>query len=284
MGKDGQGSWLARYCIGLRRRGGQPPLYIMIDYIFVDVKQPSTFKHQIQKGFDNVTIKNLGDHAGDVLIRLKDGRIILIEIKEVPGDFIASIVDKRLFKQAEGMREITPWSFLLMSGDFSYDSELFVLGIGSNGYGRMGTWNRNAMEGALRAVRARGVGTEIAYRGYLDAINRIVNWVSDADKGAVTTEKIKLSPFDKDDQEMVNLLCWFDGVGVIQAKNFLQWCKANFPNAKRFEIFEMAYSLDFDQYESKPAGWTNNTIKRNGQKMGAITKPKTEWVEELDAA
>lgn len=250
---------------------------VKINRFLIDSKQPPDFVHQIKNAFPIATVSNLGDFSGDLLIQLTD-KTILIEVKSSPNDFVASIMDKRLFKQAEGMKAITPWSFLLHP-DFKYASDSRVISMWETGYGPSESWNRNHIEGALTAVQARGVICRPNYLGYVESIKRIIDWTSTADIGSVTQEGIKLSPFDKDDQEIVNLLCWFDGIGVTQAKHFLEWCRTINPNMSRGEIWNLALT-PFEGKE-KPFGWTNNQIQKNLDKLNfVLKKKKTEWTEE----
>lgn len=258
-----------------------PIILNMINSILIDSRQPHAFQHQIQNAYTEATVEMLP--FGDLQIELDSGKLVLIEVKETPNDYLASITDRRLFRQSEGMRLITPWSFLLLSQDFDYDTNNLIRGMSSNGYGVLGTWSRSHIEGSLCAVQARGVMVRVAFNGYVEAIRLICNWVESADNGAITTETIKLSPFDKDSQETVNLLAWFHGIGVLQAKSFLKWANKDgiLPNWK---ILELATSF-FDGLD-KPVGWTNRTIERNREQMGypkTLEKPKKkEFLEELD--
>ena len=102
---------------------------------WIDVKQPVGFQRSLINAYPEAVIRNLGDEQGDVMIELTSGKLILIEVKEFPNDFIASITDRRLFRQAEGMKAQTPWSFLLLSEDPKYSKNGLVLGMSSTGYG-----------------------------------------------------------------------------------------------------------------------------------------------------
>lgn len=255
-----------------------------IHKFYVDRKQPPSFITQMKNAFPEAEDKNLGANSGDLVIEL-DSKLICIEVKEVPHDFIASITDARLFRQSDGIKSITPFAFLLLSGDFDYNKQWEVMGRGAHGYGPLGPpqrrWTREHVDGALTSVMARGLIVRTAYRGYVETIRSILRWADTADNGAVTQEAIKLSPFDQDDQETVNLLAWFDGIGVTQAKNFLAWANRN-GKRPRHEIFQLAVT-EFEP-DDKPAGWTNHTIQRNRDKLqyGKPVLPKQEWAEEID--
>ncbi len=257
---------------------------------FVDTNQQRdvSFMSQVTTAYPMAVVMDLGTDSGDLLIELENkgkNKTILIEVKSSPNDFVASITDRRLFSQAAGMREITPWSFCLHP-DFKYGANNRVVGVwtkdGKSKYGEHEHWSRNHIEGALLAVRARGAITYPNYRGVTTSIAAILNWAEDTDKGSVTSEKVVLSPFDKDDQQMVNLLCWFDGIGVKQAKNFIDWMKKENPEAGRLAIFMRAIT-EFDE-DNKPVGWTNHTIERNRRqlKLEVPKKVLAEWSEEID--
>lgn len=255
-----------------------------IHKFYVDRKQPPRFISMIKNAFPEAEDKNLGANSGDIVVEL-DNKLVIIEVKEVPHDFIASVVDARLFRQSEGIKRITPFAFLLLSGDFVYNTQWEVMGRGANGYGPLGTdrfrWTREHIDGALVAVMARGILVRVAYRGYVETIRSLLRWSDSADNGSVEQAGIKLSPFDQDDQESVNLLAWFRGIGVVQSKNFLAWAHRN-GKVTRHELFRLAST--YFESDDKPIGWTNHTIERNREQLEypKEVKPKTEWVEELD--
>lgn len=250
---------------------------MQIQRFLIDSKQPTSFQRTITNVYSEARVANLGDNSGDVLIQL-ESKTVLIEVKECPGDFISSIVDKRLFRQSEGIRSITPFAFLLLSHDFTYDGSSHVMGMSATGYSALPGWTRDHIDGALTAVQARGVMVRTAYKGYVEAIRLILNWVDTCDVGAITTEPIRLSPFDKDDQGMVNLLAWFDGIGVKQAKSFIEWA-GRLPRYKLFELATTPFEGD-----DRPHLWTNHTIERNREQLEypKEVKPRTEFLEELD--
>ncbi len=249
-------------------------------YYDINQQNNSTFVTQITNAYPIARPMDLGTNSGDILIQLEH-KTLLFELKSSVNDFVASIMDRRLFKQAEGMKEISPWAFLLHP-EFKYDHNNYLMGVwDSQGYKAHEHWNRNHIEGALTAVQARGVMTRSTYKGLIETLRGILNWANDADSGAVTQEPIKLSPFDKDDQQLVNLLCWFEGIGVKQAKSFMDWLRIEHPGLNRYEAFQLAFT-SFEG-NNRPIGWTSHTIERNRKQLGfEIEKPKRlEWEEEL---
>ena len=218
----------------------------------------------------------MGDHAGDILVQLDD-KTILMEVKSSPNDFLDF---DRLFNQAEGMKKITPWAFLLHP-DFKYNDQNQLVGLWQSGYGPHKFYTRNHVVGALRRIQAAGVICEPVYNGFVRTVGIVLEWAAKADNGTVTQEKIKLSPFDPADQLTVNLLAWFEGVGVQQAKYLIQWCKEK-GITDRYSVLMNA--LDYFDGKDKPVGWTNHTIERNRKQMQLHEpkKVKTEWEEELE--
>lgn len=243
----------------------------------IDVKQPPSFITQIQNSYPTAQVLNLGESSGDLLIQL-DNKTLLMEVKSSVNDFVASILDKRLFTQSEGMKAITPWAFLLHP-EFKYDTNNHLMGVWGSGYIAHDHWTRKHIDGSLRAIVARGVIPQSTYQGVVSAIRDCMMWASDADSGSVTQEPIKLSPFDKASQETVNMLCWFDGIGVTQAKNFITWAGVE----RRYRYWELAVTPFVGN--DKPVGWTNRTIERNRKQLEYpdTDKPeRTEWIEGLD--
>lgn len=247
-----------------------------IHRVLVDIYQPPEFRTLMQQEFPETKILSLGESSGDVLIQT-DNKTILIETKE-PNDLLSSIADGRVFRQCEGMRKASPWSFLLYK-EPRYDKQGYVLALRNGSYGPT-KWTADHIDGVLTSIQARGIITRPVRYGWIDTIQRIVRWCESADSGSITREPIKLSPFDSSDQAAVNLLSLFDGIGVKQAKSFLKWAGRR----PLHEYWDLA--LTFFDGDNKPDGWTNHTIERNREQMG-YAKPKqqrTEWVEELDVS
>lgn len=250
--------------------------------ICIDSKQPESFQHNIKNAYPEATIVNLGESSGDLAVYLDDGKLILIEVKELP-DLVASIRDRRLFRQSQGIRSITPYAFLFIGGDLKYDNEWNLLTRNRNGYGPAGI-TRDEVEGALTRVQASGVMVRYAYRGYVELLRLVIHWVQNSDRGTVTRpEPPRLSPFDDTDQETVNWLTNFRGVGVIQAKHFIDF----YGKRPVYKMLELA-TTPFAAGMPKPVGWTNNQIFKNRLQLGLkagdylMDVHREEWREELD--
>jgi ERCC4-type nuclease len=89
---------------------------------------------------------------GDVLGATSDGALIAIE-RKTPMDLLGSIKDNRLFNQAAGMRQQTPWAYLVVTGILGHtpDGRVAV-------NGQLTAWNWDSVQGALLSVQEMGVG------------------------------------------------------------------------------------------------------------------------------
>lgn len=250
--------------------------------IGIDSKQPEAFQRNIKNAYPEAMVVNLGESSGDLAVYLDDGKLILIEVKEIP-DLVASIRDRRLFRQSQGIRSITPYAFLFIGGDLKYDNAWNLLCRNRSGYGPVGM-TRNEVEGALTRVQASGVIVRYAYQGYVELLRLVIQWVQNSDRGAVTRpEPPRLSPFDDIDQEAVNWLTNFHGVGVMQARNFIAFHGKRPP----YKLLQLA-TTPIAAGQPKPAGWTNNQIIKNRRQWGLadgdylVDLHREEWKEELD--
>jgi hypothetical protein len=128
---------------------------------------------------------------------------------------------------------------------------------------------------------ASGVIVRHAYRGYVEAVRLIIQWVERSDQGQITRpEPPRLSPFDEVDQRAVNWLTNFDGVGVVQAKNLIDF----FGKRPVYKYLELA-TTPF--HGPKPNGWTNHTVERCRLQLGLpkdvylTDLHRPEWQEEI---
>ncbi len=82
--------------------------------------------------------------------------IVAIERKKVPGDFISSLADGRLYKQILAMRDSSDIQILLLEGKFRYGGD----GILFQGR-RKSRWNRKGINNLLRSIKwVEGVDIE----------------------------------------------------------------------------------------------------------------------------
>ena len=109
--------------------------------------------------------------AGDVLCLTDDLCQILIE-RKTPGDLLSTLRKKRFFPQIERMLEVTPWCYVVITGQLyrDRDGKVTVKGAGHTG------WNYDSVQGALLTAQELGCG--VIYCGpddYEQAVIRLCN-------------------------------------------------------------------------------------------------------------
>lgn len=92
------------------------------------------------------------DH-GDLMAACDDGTMILIE-RKTPDDFLNSLRDERLFPQLATLRSVTPWAYLVVTGELARGANDKVI----TDRGETG-WSWHAVQGALISIQEMGVFT-----------------------------------------------------------------------------------------------------------------------------
>lgn len=87
---------------------------------------------------------------GDVHITTPTGETILIE-RKTPSDLLGSIADNRIFKQVAGMKDITPYVYVVITG-ILYRSNNDKIQVG----GRETGWAWSSVQGALITIQELG--------------------------------------------------------------------------------------------------------------------------------
>jgi len=114
----------------------------------IDDREPDHIKNLTFGGLP-VTVTRL-DH-GDVLAVDDTGTMIAIE-RKTPSDFLNTLRDDRLFPQLTGLRSVTPWAYLMITGALERTTDgKVVVDRGATG------WSWNAIQGALLTVQELGV-------------------------------------------------------------------------------------------------------------------------------
>lgn len=120
----------------------------MITAVMIDSREADWVKKLTFNGIPTSVIAL--DH-GDLLAACEDGAMILIERKS-PDDFLNSLRDGRLFPQVATMREISPWSYLVVTGEFGRGAgDKVITDRGETG------WSWHAVQGALISIQEMGV-------------------------------------------------------------------------------------------------------------------------------
>ncbi len=116
--------------------------------VLVDSREPSWCK---QLAFGGVPVVSTMLDAGDLLCACDDNALVAIERKEA-NDLLNTLRDDRLFPQLARLRDVTPWSYLLVCGQMQAGSGgmTFVNGVETG-------WNWASIQGALLTAQEIGV-------------------------------------------------------------------------------------------------------------------------------
>lgn len=119
-----------------------------ISALFIDSREPTWVK---QLKFNDAPKMVTELEYGDVWAMTDDNETICIE-RKTPTDLLGSIRDERLFCQAAGIRQKTPWSYLVITGVMTPTvTGQVVVDKRSTG------WQWNSVQGALLTVQEMGV-------------------------------------------------------------------------------------------------------------------------------
>src|SRR5690242_17171172 len=118
-----------------------------ISAVMIDQREPDGIKALTFGGVPtSVTLLD----TGDLHVVCDDGTLLLVE-RKTGGDFLNSLKDNRVFRQCDNMRRITPWSYLVITGDFQRGPNGKVIAERETG------WSWNAVMGALLTIQELGV-------------------------------------------------------------------------------------------------------------------------------
>jgi ERCC4-type nuclease len=148
---------------------------------------------------------------GDVLATTDTGDMIAIE-RKTPSDLLNSIGDKHIFKQAAGMRNQTPWAYLVVTGTLTATAADKVIADD-----RVTGWAWNSVQGALLEIQELGV--RVVYctsnKEYEPTVLRLCNRERCKEKVIEPTVSSRImSPGEA-------LLCSLPGVGWERASKLL---------------------------------------------------------------
>ena len=127
--------------------------------------------------------------AGDLMATCDDGSILLIE-RKTPSDLLSTLGKKRFFPQVERMIEVTPWCYIVITGQLyrNRDGNVTVKGAGHTG------WNYDSVQGAL--LTAQEMGCSVVYCGpddYEAAVIRLCNRDRSVERVQPARETVLLS-------------------------------------------------------------------------------------------
>lgn len=95
--------------------------------------------------------------AGDLWLSCSDGALVGVE-RKTPSDLLGSLRDQRLFHQLAGLRAVTPWAYLVVTGAFGVGVDgVAVCWGGEQGQTPQATsWRYDAVQGALLTAQETG--------------------------------------------------------------------------------------------------------------------------------
>lgn len=133
----------------------------------VDQREP---EHIRSLSFGGAAVSAALLDAGDLLVMCADGKMLAIE-RKTADDLLNSIRDGRLFDQCARLRDVSPWAYLVVTGDLRPGPDGIAWTSGrATGF----TWS--AVAGAFLTVQELGVCTvhvEVGDEGFERAVEQI---------------------------------------------------------------------------------------------------------------
>jgi ERCC4-type nuclease len=132
--------------------------------LMIDANEPD-WVHRLK--FDNAPKVSTKLEAGDLWATCDDDELIVVERKTLT-DLLASIADRRLFSQAARCRAISPWAYLVITGELKADNGKVMINEQATG------WTVDSLQGALLDVQEGGMHVlTCAGNGYEGAVQRL---------------------------------------------------------------------------------------------------------------
>lgn len=148
-----------------------------IQAVLIDDREPA-WAHSLRFGSALVAITHL--ETGDYQCTTDKDELIIIERKS-PDDFLGSIKDGRIFQQVARMKELSTWSYVIITGLFAS---------GQNGKlisaGRQTGWDLHSIEGAKLTLQELGIGVVHCQNDF--AFGATVQWIAKRDRAAVSVK------------------------------------------------------------------------------------------------
>jgi ERCC4-type nuclease len=161
--------------------------------------------------------------CGDVQAVADDGALLCVE-RKTPSDFLSSLRSGRLYEQLAGCRALTPWTYLVVTGDLHFGANGKTwFGDGSalgytQGWRETG-WDWPALQGALLDLHEAGVGV-VTVNGELDYGPAVVRLGNRSRAGVRVAPARPFGVVDDDEA----ILAALPGVGPERARALLRHC------------------------------------------------------------
>lgn len=180
-----------------------------ISAIMIDSREPK-WVHDLK--FDGVFKAVTALEYGDAWITTDDGDMICIE-RKAPSDLLNSIQDDRLFCQARGIRERSPWSYIVVTGTLAATvTGLVVVDGHSTG------WRFDSIWGALLTVQEMGV--RVVFCGCDDDYEATVKRLCNRRRGGEYVIEATIDTREMNSGE--KFLTSLPGIGIDTAKTLLE--------------------------------------------------------------
>lgn len=149
----------------------------------------------------------------DALILLEDGTMLGIE-RKTAEDFLGTLRANRLWPQLARLRELTPWAYLVMTGD---------LRAGPGGKcvtdeGRETGWNYGSVQGALLTVQE--IGVHVVTCRELDYETTILRLAA-RDRSAIRVQPARDTLLMSEGEQILSAL---PGIGEDKANRLIEHC------------------------------------------------------------
>lgn len=178
--------------------------------VVIDSREPEHIK-RLTFGCQAVACNMLD--SGDLLAILDDGAMLAVE-RKTPGDLLNSIRDNRIWAQLVGIRALTKWSYLCITGELHRASDGHVCTDG-----RVTGWNWAALQGAL--LQAQEIGVFVVYAAndadYEDTVLRLAAR-SHRDEMLITPAR---APRILNESEQI--VCAMPGIGPEKVQPILEY-------------------------------------------------------------
>lgn len=123
----------------------------MLTAIMIDTNEIATAPWINKLTFGGVPKMPANLEYGDLLATTETGDMVVVE-RKTPSDLLNSIKDNHIFAQAAGMRALSPWCYLVITGVPAATLSGNVIA-----NERVTGWHWNAVQGALLDIQEMGV-------------------------------------------------------------------------------------------------------------------------------
>lgn len=151
--------------------------------------------------------------AGDLLATCDDGTLLAIE-RKTPDDLLNSIREDRVWSQLTGIRALTPWAYLMITGELRRGDDGHVWADG-----RPTGWQWAAIQGAL--LQAQEMGVFVVYAASSEDYEAAILRLAARSHRAEMLVPPAREPRILSDAERV--LCSLPGIGMEKVQPILEY-------------------------------------------------------------